>query len=260
MTRRRTRLLLPAALLMVVILLAAPGAHVSRAADNTIPVVVIGGSAAAGWHDATGQGYVVRALSAYARLVGARLSIDNQAVPGAEVVDPGIASGWPSWMAATPGGMAVIAWGFLNDLRVGTPPAAILAEIRWEIAVALKSRHVVLVVSPPATTPSFTFDRVRQQALWAAVSRMATSLDNPDVHVFDVLDAMKRVIVARHDSPSQFMAGPWDPNTAGHELAGSLLLTDMDQAFDGQMPVYVPAPVDLAPAAGRWARGPLLSD
>ena len=227
-------------LLILVMFFAAPVTRVSHAADQRVQVVIIGGSAAAGWHDETGEGYVVRALKAYARYVRAGIAIQNQAVPGSSVVNPAIAAGWPLWMAGTRSGIAVIAWGFLNDLRLGTRPAAIVREIRWEIGVALRTRHVVFVVSPPATTPSFAFYAIEQQALWGAVARMAASLHNPDVHVLDVMDPMKAYIVAHHQNPARYMAGAWDPDTAGHELAARILLQRMEEDFGSFLPSFRP--------------------
>jgi hypothetical protein len=72
------------------------GATLSKAPSPQIPVpvTIIGGSAAAGWHDAAKLGYVVRALEAVSIQNHMVFSTTNPAIPGARVINPGITSQW----------------------------------------------------------------------------------------------------------------------------------------------------------------------
>lgn len=99
--------------------------------------------------------------------------IENHAILGARVIDGAVARQFPHWMKRTRGGLVVIAWGLLNDIRLKTNDKAILGEVKWEIRRALATDHVVLVVSPLATIATFTFDRSIQPRLWRQIAAVA---------------------------------------------------------------------------------------
>jgi len=67
------------------------GNHRPVLARRALPVLIIGGSATAGWHDNSHQGFVVRGLRAFAQPKGVTLHIVNHAIPGARVVNPAFA-------------------------------------------------------------------------------------------------------------------------------------------------------------------------
>jgi hypothetical protein len=187
------------------------------------PVVIVGGSAASGWHDALGEGYIERALFMYQEKYGEYFAIFNHAVPGSPVVNPFIARAFRSWMAQTRGGIAIIAWGFLNDLLRHERAYQIAPFIHQEIAEALATDHIVFVVSPAATIQSYGHFRVGILRFWQVTVHQAARFNNPDVHVIDVLSAEKHYLAATHQSITRFAATKFDPNTAGAALAGRLL-------------------------------------
>ena len=201
--------------------------------EASIPTLIIGGSAAKGWHDQSGQGYLVRALAQYGSVAGVHFLVQNQAIPGARVVNARIASNYLVWMRSSRGGLVVIAWGFLNDLRLGTRTGAMLKVIHREIALAVATNHTVLLVSPPATTPTFTFDAASETRLWHQVSMEAEAFHSQRVFVADVLGPMKRYVRSHHQSYRRYMDGTWDPNTAGHRLAARILSHELTIFWSG---------------------------
>ncbi|NMP22463.1 SGNH/GDSL hydrolase family protein [Sulfobacillus harzensis] len=205
-----------------------------------VPTVIIGGSAAKGWHDRTGESYIDRALAQYAGQAHVGFKLENRAIPGAPVTDGAIKAQFPRWMTTTRGGVVVIAWGLLNDIRLKTPRKAILQQVHREIRLALDTHHRVLVVSPPATLATLTFDRASQAGLWSQIIREATDFHNPNVYVANVMAPMERYIAAHHQSPKLYMDGKWDPNTRGHILAGQFLLKQLDRLWKGGIPAYYP--------------------
>lgn len=197
---------------------------VARAARRTrrTTVLIIGGSAAFGWHDKTGQGYVVRGLKAWSA-DPARLRIENRAVPGATVHNPIIDSGYQGWLDAFSPQIVVIAWGLLNDLRVGIPWSTVLGQLRQWMVEALAAKAVVFVVTPPATQATYTVDRSTEQAIVSRELAMARGLENSNVLIFNVLTAEEKWLVQHHMTYAPLMDGPWDPNTEGHIVAGRIL-------------------------------------
>ena len=198
--------------------------HSTQADAWPTPVVIVGGSAAAGWHDATGKGYVVRALDALPN----RFNIENKAIPGSRVINPHVHAHFPQWMSSTRGGLLIIAWGYLNDLRLKTPKQAIINEIHWEITEGLETGHTVLIVSPPATEPTFTFDAQAEQSVWREVSSMARhDFRRSPVYAFNVMSRMKQYIRSHGQTYKPYMKGEWDPNTRGHRLAARIFTEEL---------------------------------
>lgn len=205
---------------------------------TTVPAVIVGGSAAKGWHDRTNEGYVARALGEYEGMARIQFVIENHAIPGATVTDRTIARHFPRWMKRTRGGLVVIAWGLLNDIRLKTNDNAVLGEVKREIRDALATHHVVLVVSPPATIATFTFDRSAQPRLWRQIAAVATSFHSPHISVIDVMQPMQADILAHHQSPWIYMKGKWDPDTRGHMLAAHFLVQGLKRVWGGSMPRF----------------------
>ncbi|MDA8200313.1 MAG: SGNH/GDSL hydrolase family protein [Thermaerobacter sp.] len=211
-------------------LLTSPG---RSAAGPRIPVLVVGGSAAAGWRDGTGPGYVARGLIRYARRAGLTLRIANQAIPGARVVNRLTQRDLAAWIRRpTPHRLVVLAWGILNDLRHHTPAPAMARALHRQIETALAAHAVVLVVTPAVTRASFEEDRLAEpaavrQELAVAQSFHSSRPSRPSrpsyVYEVNVFGAMKQYLAVHHVAYHRLMAGRWHPNTAGHRLAGRLL-------------------------------------
>lgn len=220
--RRRVAALAGAALgLLLLAVLATPG----RSAGNPrIPVLIVGGSAAAGWRDAAGRGYVRRGLDQYARRAGLALHITNRAIPGARVIDPRAQHDLASWIHHLGGrGLVVLAWGTLNDLAHHTPKAAMDRALARQIHTALAARAVVLVVTPAVTAASYREQRASEAAAVQREIQVARRFPPSKVYVADVFSAMKAYLGAHRLAYGGFMAGHWHPNAAGHRLAATLL-------------------------------------
>lgn len=225
--------ILTTTVLPVALITASSGSHAKPA---SIPTVIVGGSAAKGWNDQRGPGYIVRALQAYQRHSSIHFIITNHGKPGAPVVDAIVAQQFPHWMQQTRGGLVVIAWGLLNDLRLKTSKAAVLNEVHREIRIALKTDHVVLVVSPPTTLGTLTFDKTTQPALWHAIVREAQSFHNPNIYIADILGPMKNKMMGAHQTIQHYMSGKWDPNSRGHIEAGKLLAQKLQTLWPQAFP------------------------
>ncbi len=193
-------------------------------------VLIIGGSAAFGWHDVTGQGFVVRGLRGWSQVP---LRFENRAVPGATVKNPIITQNYYTWLKTYHPTIVALQWGLLNDLRVGTPWTKVLGTIREEILQALSQNAVVFIITPPATRPTYTINQQSEPRLAEAEIAMAQSLDSPNVYVLNVLQRMKAWLKAHHQTYVPYMAGLWDPNTKGHILAGRLLTEALQKKLPG---------------------------
>ena len=210
-----------AALWIASLALAAPGRSAAR---PRIPVLVVGGSAAAGWHDAAGPGYVSRGLTRYAERAGLTLAIANHAIPGARVVNRVAQRDLAGWIRRPAlHRLVVLAWGTLNDLRHHTPAPAMARALHRQNQFALAAHAVVLVVTPAVTRASFEEDRLSEPAAVQQELAVAKSFHSPDVYEVNVFGAMRHYLAAHHLTYRLLMAGRWHPNTAGHRLAGALL-------------------------------------
>ncbi len=199
-----------------------------------VPVVLIGGSAVAGWHDSSHQGYVVRAIRRYSKSTGVHFAVANHAIPGARVINPTVASNFDRWMMNTRGGVVVIAWG-LNDIRLHTPLPVILQIIRQEITDALNTGHRVWIISPPATTPSTTFDHTAAKNLWNHIAALGLSFHSRAVRLANVMGPMESLVHKRHQPINHYMQGEWDPNTRGHKLAARILVRELEKRRRGKV-------------------------
>lgn len=190
-------------------------------------VLIIGGSAAYGWRDKTGQGYIERAIRAWSAFPGG-VSFQNEAIPGATVNNPKVANQYDRWLSPDPPAIVVLGWGILDDMRAGTPWAIVLAEIRNQTLDALAAGAVVFFVTPPATKPTYTIYQGSENDLVGALVRSEEAIGSPDLYVFNVLGDEERWLRDHHQSYAPYMANFWDPNTAGHVLAGHLLAEEIE--------------------------------
>lgn len=217
--------------------LAGPSA---AAAGPPQTVLIIGGSAAKGWHDKTGRGYIERGLDLWH--AGAPFRFENRAVPGATMNNPKIGKHYLQWLETYSPRIVVLSWGLLNDLRAGTPWSQIVSQIRQEALWALSAGAVVFIVTPPATTATYGVDKAEENAIVDEEMRAVMSLHNPNVYIFDVLHPEERWLAVHHQTIARYMAGPWDPNTQGHILAGKLLAQELRARFPrGEVHLLSPA-------------------
>lgn len=196
--------------------------NASAEAPGPARVLIIGGSAAYGWRDKTGQGYIERGLKAWSAFPDG-LDFQNEAIPGATVNNPKVANRYAQWLSPAPPAIVVLGWGILDDMRAGTPWAIVLAEVRNQTLEALSAGAVVFFVTPPATKPTYTIYQGSENALVGALVRSEEAIGSPDLYVFNVLGAEERWLHAHHQTYAPYMSNFWDPNTAGHILAGGLL-------------------------------------
>jgi hypothetical protein len=203
--------------------------------DGSTPILIIGGSAADGWHDSSGQGYVQRAL----RIFGMDSHIPEvtlqHAIPGSPMTNPHIAAQYPSWLRSTPGGVVILAWGLLNDIRLHISIRKDYLTLHREMALALATGHMVILVSPPLTVPGDITHRVAELRLWRMEVVAASSFHSPDVHVINVFRPELIYIEQHRQDVEQYMSGSsWDPNTAGHILAAKFLIEGLRRIPDFQ--------------------------
>lgn len=212
--------------------MAVPEAHGAAWPAIPVPVLIVGGSAAVGWVDDTGMGYVERGFLDYGRRAGMDFSFTNHAIPGARVVNPLVREHFGEWVSALgPGGVVVIAWGLLNDVRLHTPAPVVKGRIEREIGVALHHDDVVVLVTPPATRASFEQERPVEYRLVRAEMTAARSFRSRRLYIADVFDRETAYLVGRHLPYRPYMAGRWDPNTKGHRLAGVILARELARVF-----------------------------
>lgn len=215
-------------------------------ASNPLTVLVIGGSAARGWHDTKGPGYIGRALGYWSRQVGIPVRVENHGVPGAPTTSPWVAERYPVWLAALHPRVVVLAWGLLNDLQVHTPPREVGVMVQQEINQALEAGAQVWVVTPPATLATYTFGKTQEAAMLSQELAVAKRFPTPLVRTFNVLAPMVQRLHADHQSIMPLMHDRWDPSTQGHRIAGAILGQELRQRV---IPGSLVKPAPLFPLA-----------
>lgn len=206
-----------------------PGARGSVGPPVPVSVLIVGGSAAVGWVDTTGLGYVERGLLFYGERAHMNFAVTNRAIPGARIVNRVVADNYGTWLRSLgPGGIVVLAWGLLNDLRRKTPLSVVRERLKGQIHLALRHADVVVLVTPPATRASFEQEAAAERRLVRAEIGVARSFHSPRVYVANVFRRETAYVKSRHLSYRSLMDGVWDPNTRGHALAGQLLGTDLE--------------------------------
>jgi hypothetical protein len=191
---------------------------------STIPVVVVGGSAAAGQSDPVGQSYIVRALNAYQDQSGQVFLVNNKAHAGTSMTAAYVRQHFMQWMRRSEGGVAVLAWGALAETRHHISGSADERALRQQIHDALATKHTVLLVSPPATLPGVTSGRAGELRVWALEQRVARSYRNAPIHLVNVFGPEERYLLAHGQTVSRYMSGnSTNPNAAGYALASHVL-------------------------------------
>ena len=203
----------------------------------SMSTVIVGGSAAKGWFDQSGRGYIERALLSYGNAARVQFRIVNHAIPGARVLNPVVRRHFADWIPQGRG-LVIIGWGLLNDVRRHTPPGRIGPIVHAEVGAALRARDVVLLVSPSATRSTFTIARHIQPAMWREEVQAAQSYQSPNVYVVNVMNPEKRWMLGHHVGYQAFMQGLWDPNTRGHQLASRILERRLEDTWHNRVPRF----------------------
>jgi hypothetical protein len=217
-------------LLMALVLTGMGGHAVPR--PRHLAVLIVGGSAADGWKDRTHQGYVVRGLLDYARAEDIRMHITNDAIPGARVVDPLVRTWYRRWVYSIgPGGVVVLAWGMLNDLKRHTPPVLVLRALHRQIAIALAAHDTVLVVTPPATRVSYGRYLHIEPDLVAAELALARRFHSRHLFLVNVFRSEKAYLQRHHTRIVRVTKGRFHPNTAGARIGGHLMAVRLERIW-----------------------------
>lgn len=226
-----------ALVLAAAVMAAAGSVWTFRPKPMTVSTLIVGGSAAKGWFDRSGRGYIERALLRYGTVSHVHFQIVNHAIPGARVLNPVVRRHFGDWIP--PGrGLVIIGWGLLNDVRQHTPPGRIGPIVHAEVGEALRAHDVVLLVSPSATRSTFTIARRIQPAMWSEEVQAATSFKSPNVYVINVMNPEKRWMLGHHVGYQAFMQGLWDPNTRGHRLASQILERRLEDTWHNRAPRF----------------------
>lgn len=226
-----------ALMLAVAIMAVAGGVLTFHHKPARVSTLIVGGSAAKGWFDQSGRGYIERALLSYENVSQVHFDIENHAIPGARVVNPVVRRHFSDWIPHGRG-LVVIGWGLLNDVRKHTPPGRIGPVVHTEISEALRAHDVVLLVSPSATRSTFTIARRIQPAMWSEEVHAATRFKSPNVYVINVMNPEKRWMLGHHVGYQPFMQGLWDPNTRGHRLASQILERRLEDTWHHRAPRF----------------------
>ncbi len=209
------------------------GLHTAHAAPvRSVRAIIIGGSAASGWNDPVGHGYVERGLLAYAHAEGLHFIITNYGIPGAPTVDARVAAQYGQWLTRLgPHGLVVLAWGMLNDLRLHVKPAATADAIHAEIVSALHRGDQVLIVAPPLTRLSVGKWRSSEARLVRLEYRIAEGFHSPRVHLADTYFTEMQLWAQDHAQAFRYMYNGFDPNLRGYRLAGVLLTAELERTW-----------------------------
>lgn len=228
----------------------------SSSPTTTVPtiaavrVMTVGGSVAHGWNDPEHSGYLHRAFVTLSRQYGVYYAVYDKTIVGAnaEQLQQTLYQGdYEKWLVWYHPNIVVISWGLLNDCLPKTPIAQFDSAIRQEIEEALRAGALVFVVTPPVTKASYTQYLVQEQAYVNAELALVQQLHNPKLYMFDVYDQMKQYIAANQLKYQTFSADGWHPNSAGHQLAASFMVSAIDAAFG------LSAPALPNPAAPSWS-------
>ena len=213
--------------LMAFYLGSAHAAHI-----RTVRAIIIGGSAASGWNDPLGHGYVERGLMAYGQAEGLHFVITNYGIPGAPTVDARVAANYGHWLSRLGRhGLVVLAWGMLNDLRLHVQPAATAAAIHAEIALALQHGDDVLIVAPPLTRLSVGKWRNEEARLVRLEYSIAEGFHSQRIHLANTYFTEMHLWAQQHARAFRFMYNGYDPNLRGYKLAGTLLTTALERTW-----------------------------
>lgn len=193
-------------------------------ATHPIPtrVLIVGGSAAHGWYDSTGPGYVERGILTFGDATGRAFWIRNRAIPGADAES--VAGRYRHWLRTFSPDVVVLAWGVINDLNHRVPLVTFKATLRHQILAAVREHAAVWVITPALARVSVTRYRTLEPRYVAAEVQTARSVGRSKrVAVFDVFSRLRGAYRRGELSLPNVTLGRWHPNTRGHIVASRVL-------------------------------------
>lgn len=189
-----------------------------------VTVMAVGGSSAQGYDDPHLNGYLSRALASVSSELKIPIRFANEAKSGdiptmfAPRFDPLVVKVHPK--------IVILGWGLLNSIAQKVPESMFSRVIRDETIMALKAGASVWVVTPPATLATYVGPEVPLEPKYVNLEMSAaTSVHSPNVHVFNLFQAMKGYLGAHHLPYKPYIANKWHLNQTGHILAGRILAT-----------------------------------
>nr|NNM90330.1 SGNH/GDSL hydrolase family protein [Bacilli bacterium] len=193
-----------------------------------ISVMTVGSSVAEGWVDTQG-GYLARGFTAYGQAVHRTYTIVRKAQAGDTSTK--IEKNYKNWLISVKPKIVVISWGGLDDANAKTPMVAYRSAIHQQVALALATHAVVIIVTPPVTRASYTQFKVQEEVYLDTEMQVARAFHSPNVYVCDVFHQMEQYLVMHHQTYKPYMADGWHPNSQGHILGGQLLEQDLNKLF-----------------------------
>lgn len=201
----------------------------------TETVDVIGGSMAFGWKDPHNDSYTQRAFTYRSLHTRTHYRYINHALPGytAQWLNEKYPGRYRSWLQHDRPQVVILTWGLENDMssRHKDSLRTFQNQIRQEISTALHDHAVVLIVSPPITKLLATTDHRRVTDYIDSEFQVGQSFRNPNVVDIHLLEQMQEYMMAHHQTYRRYYGNAWHPNQAGHELAGRLLVDDLNKRF-----------------------------
>ncbi|MCL6445954.1 MAG: SGNH/GDSL hydrolase family protein [Alicyclobacillus sp.] len=190
--------------------------------SNPLHVMAIGGSSAQGYDDVKGEGYLKRALDQVSTTLNIPIAFDNEAKSGDIPVK--LAPRFASLLQQDKPDVVIISWGLLNDIAHKTKEDVFQKDVQNEVYMATQAGADVWIVTPTVTPATYVGHDVKLEPEYASREIMgARAVHSPNVHVFDLLNAMKKYLKAHHESYEPLSANNWHLNKAGHILAGQIL-------------------------------------
>lgn len=96
--------------------------------------------------------------------------------------------------------------------------------IQSEVSMAIKTGADVWIVTPPVSPATYVGHDVKLEPAYAYREILgARAVHSTHVHVFDLLNAMKKFLKDHHQSYKPYVSNNWHLNQAGHVLAGQIL-------------------------------------
>lgn len=198
-------------------------------------VDVVGGSMAHGWLDPHNDSYLRRAFAARSGSTNTTYHYVDHTIIGEtpymlRTSTPGRFTGW---LKQDKPQVVVISWGILNSMtsRHKTTMEQFISSLHDEITAALQAHAVVLIVTPPVTKESATYDHEKQAQWMHAMFQMLAAFRSKNIYTIDVYQQMADYLKAHGQTYQNYYGNSWHPNQAGHILAGNILANDLVKTF-----------------------------
>lgn len=190
--------------------------------QRSFTVMAVGGSSAQGYDDPKLNGYLNRALSRVSATLNISLSFVNKAKSGD--IPTMLASQYDPLLHSIHPNIVIISWGLLNDIAKKVPKSIFQRVIQSEVSMAITYGADVWLVTPPVTPASYVGHDVELEREYAGLEISgARAVHSTHVHVFDLMNAMKKYLKDHQQSYKPYSSNNWHMNQAGHVLAGQIL-------------------------------------